>query len=66
MKKTINQFDTLHDALLHIDSLVEQADHTKGRKEKRELLTEAQTLADDYQRHCERGGNHVQQFNHFV
>lgn len=58
----LDNFEFIDDAAEKVDKLVEQAERTKGKIEKRKLLTEAQNLADAYQKHCETGGNTVKQF----
>ena len=59
-------FESLTDVVNKIDDLVEQAHKTKGRKDKKLILTEAQKLADAFQDRCEKGGNHVKQFIDFL
>lgn len=63
MKDIIKDFEYLSLIIEKIDDLVFQASKTRGKKEKKILLTEAQALADAYQEYCEEGGNHVKQFN---
>jgi len=62
MKNLLGEFETTHDALLKIDELVEKAEKTKDKKEKKIILTEAQRIADEYQERCEQAGNHSKQF----
>lgn len=58
-----DSFEYISDVPAKIESLIEEANRTRGRKEKRKLLKEAQELADQYQKHCEAGGNDKKQFN---
>lgn len=59
--RTLAEFPDLPAVVDEIDRLVEKADHQTG-KERKASLTEAQRLADEYQKHCEAGGNQIIQF----
>lgn len=63
MNNLLDFFEYISDVPDKIESLISEANRTRGRKEKRKLLQETQELADAYQAHCEAGGNHVKQFN---
>jgi predicted translin family RNA/ssDNA-binding protein len=62
----LDQFEFIDDAAEKLDKIIEQADKTRSKVEKKKLLREAQTLADAYQEHCEAGGNSVKQFKQFI
>jgi len=66
MKDILKEFETLPDVIHKIDNLTEQANKVKSKVEKRQLLTEAQKLADAYQEHCEAGGNYAKQFKQIL
>jgi hypothetical protein len=66
MESILDSFEDLPSVVERIDILVSEATKTRGKKEKKALLSEAQTLADAYQDHCERGGNDKKQFNPFI
>lgn len=62
----LSDFENIHDAIFKIDSLVNEANSTRKKVEKRQLLTKAQKLADAYQKHCEDGGNYAKQFKQIL
>lgn len=66
MEPLLEEFEWVGDAVEKIDNLVEQAGKTRGKKEKRKLLEQAQALADAFQRYCEAGGNTVKQFKRIL
>lgn len=66
MANILDSFEDLPAVVEKIDDLCLQAKKTKGKKEKRNLLGQAQELADAYQEHCEKGGNMKKQFNSFL
>lgn len=47
----ISQYFYLSDVSDKIDSLTAEAARTRGQKDKKQLLTEAQGLADAYEKH---------------
>lgn len=66
MEKLLQQFDYISDAPLKVQSLLDEAERTRSRKEKNRLWGQAQTLADAYERHCKEGGNDKKQFNQIL
>jgi hypothetical protein len=54
MEPLLEKFEYLPDAVTEIESLIENANRTRGQKEKRSLLIKAQELADAYDRHSGR------------
>jgi len=63
MEKILYSFDYISDVPLKVQSLLDEAERTRSRKEKNRLWEQAQTLAEAYERHCKEGGNDKKQFN---